>query len=388
MKTAKVVIGSGYGDEGKGLMTDYFCSQTQEPGETLVIRYNGGAQAGHTVVTPDFERHVFSHLGSGSALRITTYLGADFIVNPVMFNLEFEKAAGRPTTLVDKGTRVTLPHDMLANQFIENHRKKRHGSCGVGIFETINRNLTLPSTILELIEMTPAQLKSYIEEVKLFYYKRFDALGMRLSSEQKTLMGMDITHAFQDSIDQMSNRVLLVEPADLVHFKTLIFEGAQGLLLSEHHGVHPHLTPSDPGILGPLTLCEQLDVRQVDAVYVTRAYTTKHGAGPMVNECTASVLGIRNNSFETNVCNEFQGELRYSPFDPECAKAAIKDFSRAGDKFNVKKQLAITCIDQLPDFTRGRAVRMFEQYGAKDGYISTGPTRLHVNRFDLGSMDG
>ena len=52
-KQIKVVIGANFGDEGKGLMTDYFCNELSANGSVLNIRHNGGAQAGHTVVTPD-----------------------------------------------------------------------------------------------------------------------------------------------------------------------------------------------------------------------------------------------------------------------------------------------------------------------------------------------
>jgi adenylosuccinate synthase len=388
MRTAKIVIGSGYGDEGKGLMTDYFCSKVDEPGEALVVRYNGGAQAGHTVVTPNRKRHVFSHLGAGSLLGISTYLGADFIVNPIMFNIEF-KQIERPTVLINPEARVTTPHDMLANQFIENARKQRHGSCGLGIFETIRRDKTLHMPVLKLAKLTTQELREYLASIKTYYYSRFTENGIVLNSEQKAIMELDILSAFQENVDQMSNRVLYVRPEGLVHFKSLIFEGAQGLLLSERHGLLPHLTPSDPGIIEPLNMCSALGIQYVDAVYVTRAYTTRHGAGPMRNECTANVLGIKGTLTETNTTNEFQEHLRYSPFDPACAEASVKDFDRGLNNYpsmNLKKQLAVTCIDQLRDFTRDRVRRMFHQYEARSGYVSTGPTRDNVNQFDLGSM--
>lgn len=388
MKTATVVIGSGYGDEGKGLMVDYFCSKAFEPGEALVIRYNGGAQAGHTVVTPNRRRHVFSHLGAGSMLGISTYLGADFIVNPILFNIEYKKITP-PTVLISPEARVTTPHDMLANQFIESARKQRHGSCGLGIFETIQRDRKLHIPILELIKKTAQELREYLDLVKHYHQLNFAAYNITLSSEQKAIMALDIVSAFQENLDLMSNRVLFVKPEALMLFNTLIFEGAQGLLLSERHGLHPHLTPSDPGIIEPLHMCSALNVQYVDAVYVTRAYTTRHGAGPMANECTANVLGIKDTFNETNTTNEFQEHFRYSPFDPACAKASIADFDRGLNNYpsmNLKKQLAVTCVDQLRDFTRDRVRRMFHQYEAKDGYISTGPTRDNVNRFDLGSM--
>ena len=64
-----VIIGLGFGDEGKGLITDYFCSKLKNP---LVIRFSGGHQVGHTVIYNDI-RHMFSNFGSGTLRNIPTY---------------------------------------------------------------------------------------------------------------------------------------------------------------------------------------------------------------------------------------------------------------------------------------------------------------------------
>jgi len=68
MKKCSIVIGSLWGDEGKGHMTDILCSEMS----TLNVRFNGGAQASHTVVTPDGKRHAFRHYGSGTFAGATT----------------------------------------------------------------------------------------------------------------------------------------------------------------------------------------------------------------------------------------------------------------------------------------------------------------------------
>ena len=87
MKDIKIVIGANWGDEGKGLMTDYF---SQKP-NSIVICSNGGAQRGHTVVTPNKVRHVFHHFGSGTFNLADTYLSEDFICNPIIFRQEYNE---------------------------------------------------------------------------------------------------------------------------------------------------------------------------------------------------------------------------------------------------------------------------------------------------------
>lgn len=143
---AKVVIGANFGDEGKGLMTDYFCRQAALKGENcLVILHNGGAQRGHTVVTPGRKRHVFRHFGSGTFTGADTYLSEDFILNPMVFRREWEELEeiGINTKVyVNPKCIITTPFDMILNQIIEEYRKgDRHGSCGMGIHETIIRDV-------------------------------------------------------------------------------------------------------------------------------------------------------------------------------------------------------------------------------------------------------
>ena len=147
-KQIKVVIGANFGDEGKGLMTDYFCKRLSENGSVLNIRFNGGAQAGHTVVVPTLgqqKRHVFSHFGAGSFVNGTdTYLSGNFILNPILFCRERDEMYRNfwfyPKVYIHESCKITTPFDMLVNQIVERSRgDQRHGSCGVGINETVVR---------------------------------------------------------------------------------------------------------------------------------------------------------------------------------------------------------------------------------------------------------
>src|SRR6266700_4872017 len=108
MKQATVILGSNYGDEGKGRVVDYLSTPN-----TAVIRFNGGAQAGHTVVTPEDKRHVFHHVGSGALASSRTYLAKHFVLNPILFWHEYPelcKLAGyAPLVAADTRCAVTTP---------------------------------------------------------------------------------------------------------------------------------------------------------------------------------------------------------------------------------------------------------------------------------------
>ena len=141
MKEVKVIIGANFGDEGKGVMTEYTCRTSEKP---IVIRFNSGSQAGHTVVTEDGIRHVFGHFGSGTFCNVPTYLSKYFVVNPLTFLKERDeliRKGANPIVYVDDECLITTPYDMLINQIVETSRgNNRHGSCGLGFNETLVRN--------------------------------------------------------------------------------------------------------------------------------------------------------------------------------------------------------------------------------------------------------
>ena len=115
MKQAQVVIGSSFGDEGKGSVVDYLCSHGNVG---VVVRFNGGAQAGHTVVTPEGDRHVFRQVGSGAFHGVPTFLSKYMSVNPIALLLELEqlrKLFIAPELYASPECLVTTFADMLIN---------------------------------------------------------------------------------------------------------------------------------------------------------------------------------------------------------------------------------------------------------------------------------
>ena len=156
MQDIRIVIGANYGDEGKGLMTDYFAAQAVSEGKkALVIPANGGAQRGHTVTTPEGVRHVFHHFGSGTLAGADTWLPRFFIVNPMIFMSEYEELLGKGAKdfriYMDPECPVSTPFDMITNQILEEHRgNARHGSCGIGIWETLLRQGRLLGELLAM----------------------------------------------------------------------------------------------------------------------------------------------------------------------------------------------------------------------------------------------
>jgi len=141
MKKSFVVIGLGFGDEGKGLTTDYLCLHHPD---ALVVRFSGGHNAGHTVALPDGQRHVFSSFGSGTFRGNASYWSSYCTLYPSALLVEYaalKKLNISPRLFLDARTMITTPYDLAYNQAVEMINK--HGSCGVGVGPTIERNESL-----------------------------------------------------------------------------------------------------------------------------------------------------------------------------------------------------------------------------------------------------
>jgi adenylosuccinate synthase len=331
---AFAIIGSSYGDEGKGLMTDYICSQ-YAPDDSLVIRYNGGAQAGHNVVR-NGKSHICSQIGAGSLYGCATYLDKDFLFNPLTFLEELKVFDSPVKYFINPECRVTLPYDMIANRLAELSRgKDKHGSCGMGIFETIQRHRLIPVTVLELFSMTLAEMEGMLSKVKEYYADRFADMGKYDSQ-------------LFDGIQTIKKIVTVDSLSNIYHsYKNLVFEGAQGLLLSEKHSPMPHLTPSDPGIMTPYLRCKELPVHTLTAIYVTRGYVTRHGVGPLPNECHKDDILLKGHDTETNTTNLYQDHFRYANLDVvSLLKTIEKDYTQVSDPM-LSKKISVTCLDQM-----------------------------------------
>ncbi len=377
MQKGQVVIGANYGDEGKGLMTDYFASL--DPENTLVVRFNGGAQAGHTVLSPTGQRHVFSHFGAASFLGCPTLLSKFFIVNPMLFAKELKelKLLGtNPEVILDPRALVSTPFDVFINQQIESLRgSKKHGSCGVGINETVTRctrSANLQTTVLDLAQ--EEKLHSMLMNLNQTWLPiRLAELNIDINSDavQHFIRNIDkIIERFQFDTKQMLSEVNV--SINTPQKTQIIFEGAQGLMLDEFRkDQFPHVTRSRTGLTNVLELLPSFEIEELNVTYVSRTYLTRHGAGPLKGE---DQFKFTDN---TNIPNQFQGSLRFANLDTVDLCHSIEiDLKRATQIFpRIKAGYAFTCADQmdLPNKSKLQLPIRFASYG---------PSRHDVAQFE------
>lgn len=314
---SKAVIGLGFGDEGKGITTDYLCSQSENP---LVIRYSGGQQAGHTVYFKKL-KHVFSNFGSGTLRNIPTYWSKYCTVDPVGIINELTLLINKginPVLYIDANSPITTPYDIVFNQsndFI-------NGTCGVGVGTTIQREQDLYS-----LTFSDLFIKSILS-IKLQLISDYYNLEQDISLNEFYEAVFQLTSF--DNI-KLSNKIP-------IGYSDYIFEGSQGLLLDQNIGFFPNVTRSNTGSKNILSL------RHKPWVYlITRAYQTRHGNGHMTNENIPHNINLNTN--ETNVTNKYQGEFKVSLLDLDLLLYGINKDEYIKNTY--KKTLVITCLDQM-----------------------------------------
>ena len=239
---------------------------------------------------------------------------------------------------------------MMANMIIEESRgDKKHGSCGMGIWETIRR-----SEVVTLLWGTVRRVPNiymtglFMPSVYRYYENRLHAKGITkmdgtwepIFYDKSTVNHfLDFIHVM-DTATTISNSYETLNKYDLV-----VFENAQGLMLSEDNKKDaPHTTPSKTGLDNPLEIMKYITVGNVEICYVTRSYITRHGNGNLPHECFANELGVTT-SDRTNGYNRHQGYLRYAEMDAqELVNRISKDYAKADQ--TMKCSLAVTHLNE------------------------------------------
>jgi adenylosuccinate synthase len=355
MTNIKVVIGANFGDEGKGLMTDYFCHQSTSQGKNcIVVMSNGGAQRGHTVTTPNGEKFIFKHFSSGTLVGASTYCMEDYILNPMSFVKEYNELWSigyKPFMYIHPNCRWTTPYDMFINQIVEEVRdNKKHGSCGMGIWETVYRYAKKPCvfTLSEFANLSYDAQVLYLESIRDSYMigrlKEYGITSIPCEWREVVYSKILIDNFIAD-VKYMCLHTATAPYSFLKKFHNVVFENGQGLLLDQNMTFYgDNTTPSNTGITNPLKVINGVfDKANLEVCYVSRTYMTRHGVGRFETECNKSDLNPMMID-ESNPTNEFQGNLRYGELIPEQLLNRVHNDINKGDlkKFNSTTSIAIT----------------------------------------------
>lgn len=335
-----VVIGAQWGDEGKGKITDLLSRSAD-----IVVRYQGGVNAGHTVVVNDqtFKLHL---IPSGILYPNTEcIIGSGTVIDPkiLLEELDTLKDLGISThnLFISSAAHVTMPYHRLIDRAAEEQRgHHKIGTTGRGIGPTYaDKSERTGIRILDLID--PDSLRTQVEWMvnhknvlleKLYDLPPLDPEAViaeySIYAERLRPFVVDCSLTIYDAIQRRRN---------------ILFEGAQGTLLDLDHGTYPYVTSSNP-VAGGACVGAGVGPTMIDRVIgVAKAYTTRVGEGPFPTELTDEIgqaLGERGAEFGTTTGRQ----RRCGWFDAVIGRYAVR--------INGMDCLAITkldVLDQLPE---------------------------------------
>ena len=361
---AYLLVDLGFGDAGKGLVTDFLVRRL---GGGVVVRYNGGAQAGHNVVTPEGRHHTFSQFGAGTFVKgVKTYLSRHVVIHPTALLVEGDllqqKGVGEVYSRlrISEEALVITPFHQAANRIREIARgKARHGSCGVGVGETVEDALASPKTALRAADLTRSHaLRQKLQAIREQKYQQIHPLCSRtsdplLAQELEIFVRDEVLENWLASIERIKRLELVASDEILKQWmeetEHVIFEGAQGVLLDAEAGFHPYTTWSNCTTHNAEELLRALlPGTTVYRIGISRCYMVRHGPGPLPTETQALPPLIS----EHNQFNPWQGAVRYGWFDAILARYALQ--VTGGVDF-----LAVTHLDLLPRLDEWRYCRAY-----------------------------
>ncbi|MEZ4785357.1 MAG: adenylosuccinate synthase [Candidatus Kapaibacterium sp.] len=422
--SVRVVIGAQWGDEGKGKVVDMFAEEAD-----VVARYQGGANAGHTIVVGD--RKYVLHLIPSGILHDNTVcvIGNGVVIDPaaLMEEIELLKSFGvsiEGRLKISHKAHLIMPYHKLLDQLTE--REQKIGTTGRGIgpsyIDKYNRSGIRIVDLLDRVRLEE-QLREGIRQKNDWFRKVYDA--PELDVEKIVAEYLDFDQQMDDYITDTTSFINEAWRSG----KTILAEGAQGALLDIDHGTYPFVTSSSPTSGGACTGLGLPPTAITKVTGIVKAYCTRVGAGPFpteledetgeklralgaefgattgrprrcgwldlfalrysamingIDEIVLTKLDVLNDFEEIKVCTGYNvnGEpVKYFPSDCGTLEKVEPIYEtlpgwncelRSGESF-----------DDLPSETRNYIRKIEEEVGAPVRYLGIGPGRDEIIVGDL-----
>jgi len=355
-----VVVGSQWGDEGKGKIVDWLSSQAD-----VVVRFQGGHNAGHTLVINGVT-YKLSLLPSGIVRKNKiSIIGNGVVVDPWALMDEIKELKSKGIDINDKNLIISevvtliLPFHRELDKIRENQAgKEKIGTTRKGIGPAYEDKVGRRSIrLMDLL--SDEDLDNKLETALLHHNSIRKGLGKEIYKK-----------------DEIKNKLLKIVPEIMVYTapvwkkidefkqqgKKILFEGAQGILLDVDHGTYPFVTSSNTVASTAATGsgCGPDTIKYV--LGITKAYTTRVGEGPFPTELknnTGELLGKRGKEFGTVTSRK----RRCGWFDGVLVRQTIKISGING--------IALTKLDVLDEFDEIKMCIHYELDGKKIDYLPT-----------------
>jgi adenylosuccinate synthase len=355
---ATLIVGTQWGDEGKAKIIDYLAKETD-----IVVRYQGGANAGHTVKVGN-EKYIFRLIPSGILYPKTIcVLGGGMVIDPdAMFEeiAELEAKGIEPAgrLRIADNAHLLMPYhkeiDVRSEEASGVHRigttKRGIGAC---YSDKVNRQ-GIRIGMLYNEEFFTSVLPRLVEQKNRLLTRMYDAPPVDLSAIKEKLLRL------RDRLRDMVVNVPYYLNMELASGKRVLLEGAQGTMLDLDFGTYPYVTSSNPTTGGALTGSGISFQYLKSVIGIAKAYSTRVGEGPYPTECFGEEGEILR-----KVGNEF-GSVTGRPrrcgwFDAEVVRHAAR--------INGLTALALTKIDVLDSFKTIKVATGYELNGKRIDYF-------------------
>ena len=276
------VIGTQWGDEGKGKIIDLLTKNAD-----IVARYQGGNNAGHTVIIKDNEFTL--HLIPSGILHKgkKCIIGNGVVINPKALLAEISELEDKGISVnednlyISKSAHVTMPYHIVSETLKEERERGRIGTTLRGIGPTyVDKAARMGIRMCDLIDpdIFRAKLEENLEQINLLFEKIYGVKGFKVN---------EIFDEYSGYVEKLApfvkDTVFMLNKA-IDEGVSVLFEGAQGSLLDVDHGTYPYVTSSNSTAGG---ICTGLGVgpTKIDSIIgVVKAYTTRVGEGPFPTE--------------------------------------------------------------------------------------------------------
>ncbi len=358
-----IIVGSQWGDEGKGKIVDIL-SQNYE----IVVRYQGGANAGHTVEIGD--KKFILHLIPSGILRenVICVIGNGVVIDPKALLDEIRQLEElginiKGRLFISHNAHLIMPYHKLLDSINESGSSKI-GTTGRGIGPSyIDKYARSGIRIVDLLEkkILEEKIRCNIDEKNNLLKKVYNHAELNVEEIIKEYLDFD------DQIDEYITDTTHFLHEALSSGKSILLEGAQGTLLDVDHGTYPFVTSSNPTSGGACTGSGIPPTKITSVVGIVKAYTTRVGLGPFPTE-----LLDKTGEKLRSIGAEF-GATTGRPRRCGWYDAFLVNYSRM---INGIDRAAITKLDVLSDFDEIKVCVGYEYKGKKLKSFPTDVNRL------------
>ncbi len=363
---ATVVVGTQWGDEGKGKLTDLLAGEMD-----MVVRYQGGHNAGHRIVV-DGEAFALQLVPSGVLYpHITAVIGNGVVVDPAVLLKELDTLAAKGVdvsrVVVSGNAHLIMPYHQELDRVTERY-------LGKNALGTTRRGIG--PAYADKATRVGIRVQDLLDE-KIFREKLDVALMEKnaLLSKVYNRLPINANELADRYLGELAPRIapMIADTVTLVHDalaagKRILLEGAQATFLDLDHGTYPFVTSSNPVASGACT-GSGLGPRDLDRIVgIAKAYITRVGAGPFPTELDgklAELLVDRGHEYGTNTGRR----RRVGWFDAVMARQAAR--------LNSLTEIALTKLDVLDTFPVIKVCVGYEAGGVRYDYPPYHQSVLH-----------